>query len=180
MTRFVTLLRGVNVGKAKRVAMADLRSLLESLGYGGVRTLLNSGNAVFDGPTESPANHAQRIQAAMVRELGVEALVIVRSAKDMAAVVAGNKLAALATDPSRLLVAVASDPKALAALQLPARAEWGSDEVHVGKHAAYVWCANGILESKVAVALLKGLARSGTTRNWSTVEKLHALLQRAI
>jgi uncharacterized protein (DUF1697 family) len=179
MTRFVALLRGVNVGKAKRVAMADLRSLLESLGYGDVRTLLNSGNAVFDGPAETQAKHAQRIQAAVARDLGVEALVVVKSARDVAAIVAGNKLSAIATDPSRLLVAVANDSKALAMLTLPARAEWGVDEVHIGRHAAYVWCANGILESKVAVALLKGLARSGTTRNWSTVEKLHALLQRA-
>jgi uncharacterized protein (DUF1697 family) len=76
-------------------------------------------------------------------------------------------------------VAVTNNSKALAALESLAKAEWGSDEVHVGKHAAYVWCANGILQSKVAVALLKNLARSGTTRNWSTVEKLHALLQRA-
>jgi uncharacterized protein (DUF1697 family) len=179
MARFVALLRGVNVGKAKRVAMADLRLLLESLGYSDVRTLLNSGNAVFDGPVEPPAKHARRIQAAVASELGVDALVIVKTAKDMAAIVAGNKLAAIATDPSRLLVAITNDSKALAALESLAKIEWGSDDIHVGKHAAYVWCANGILESKVAVELLKGLARSGTTRNWSTVEKLHALLQRA-
>jgi uncharacterized protein (DUF1697 family) len=179
MTRFVAFLRGVNVGKAKRVAMADLRALLESLGYGDVRTLLNSGNAVFDGPAESPAKHAQRIQAAIARDLGVDALVVVKSARDIAAIVAGNKLSAIATDPSRLLVAVANDSKAFAILELPPRAEWGADEVHVGNHAAYAWCANGILESKVAIALLKGLARSGTTRNWATIEKLHAMLQRA-
>jgi len=96
----------------------------------------------------------------------------------MAAVVAGNKLVAIAADPSRLLVALTNDPKPLAALESFARGEWGADEVHIGKHAVYVWCANGILESKAAVALLKGLGGSGTTRNWATVEKLHALLQR--
>ena len=47
MPAFVALLRGVNVGKAKRVPMAELRDLLSSLGYTGVATLLNSGNAVF-------------------------------------------------------------------------------------------------------------------------------------
>jgi uncharacterized protein (DUF1697 family) len=46
----VALLRGINVGKAKRVAMADLRALLEELGYADVRTLLNSGNVVFTAP----------------------------------------------------------------------------------------------------------------------------------
>lgn len=176
MNRFVALLRGINVGKAKRVAMADLRALLQTLGYSNVRTLLNSGNAVFDGPGEPPTVHARRIQSAMADKLGVEALVIVKSAKDMAAVVAGNKLATIATDPSRLLVAFTGDAKALVALTSLAKAKWGSDVLHVGKHAAYAWCANGILESKVAVALLRELDGSGTTRNWSTVEKIHALL----
>lgn len=122
--------------------------------------------------------HAQRIQAAVAGELGVDALVIVKSAREMAAVVAGNKLVGIAADPLRLLVALTNDPKPLAALESFARGEWGADVVHVGAHATYVWCPNGMLESKAAVALLKGLGSSGTTRNWSTVQKLHALLQR--
>jgi uncharacterized protein (DUF1697 family) len=153
--------------------------VLESLGFGGVRTLLNSGNAVFDGPTEPDTKHARRIQAAVASELGVDALVIVKSAKDIAAVIAGNNLAVIATDPSRLLVALTNDAKSLAALKSIANAEWGAEEFHVGKHAAYVWCANGILESKAGVALLSGLGHSVTTRNWSTLAKIHALLQNA-
>ncbi len=46
----VALIRGINVGHAKRVAMADLRALVEALGYGEARTLLNSGNVVFSAP----------------------------------------------------------------------------------------------------------------------------------
>ncbi|HNV60958.1 MAG TPA: DUF1697 domain-containing protein [Rhodoferax sp.] len=182
MPRFVAFFRGINVGKAKRIAMADLRALLasSSLGYQNVQTLLNSGNAVFDGPAStSAAQHALRIRAAVASELGVDALVIVKSAKDIAAVVAGNKLAAIATDPSHLLVALTHDAKSLAALASLAQTDWGAEQVHVGPHAAYVWCANGILESKAAVALLKVLASSGTTRNWATVEKLHHMLKAA-
>lgn len=55
MPAFVTLLRGINVGKAKRVPMAELRALLAGLGYGDVQTLLNSGNAVFTHANASPA-----------------------------------------------------------------------------------------------------------------------------
>lgn len=177
MPRFVALFRGINVGKAKRVAMADLRALLESLGYSEVKTLLNSGNAVFGGPAKPPSKHAQRIQSSVASELGVDSLVIVKSAKDVASVIAGNALKNREADPSRLLVALTMDSKALSALDSMAKADWGAEEIHVGKHAAYIWCANGILESKVAVALLKGLASSGTTRNWATVEKIHALLR---
>jgi uncharacterized protein (DUF1697 family) len=179
MARFVALLRGVNVGRAGRVAMADLRALLESLGYSNVRTLLNSGNAVFDGPAQSRSTHARRIQAALASSLGVDALVIVKSAEDIAAVIAGNGLEASASDPSRLLVAFTNDAKSLAALGALATLTRGSEQLHVGTHAAYVWCANGLLKSKVAVAMLGSLRQSGTTRNWATVTKLHALLQAA-
>jgi uncharacterized protein (DUF1697 family) len=70
-----------------------------------------------------------------------------------------------------------NDTKALTALEALARADWGNEKVHVGKHAAYLWCADGILESKAAVALLKGLGGTGTTRNWATLNKIHALLR---
>lgn len=177
MPRFVALFRGINVGRAKRIAMADLRTLLESLGYRDVRTLLNSGNAVFEGPALPPqARHAQRIQAAVAGSLGVESLVIVKSATDMAAIMAGNALAATATDPSRLLVALAQDAKGLAALHALGPGA-GAEQLHVGAHAAYLWCGDGILESKLATGLLKGLAQCGTTRNWATVEKINGLLQ---
>lgn len=60
--RHVALIRGINVGRAKRVAMADLRALVEDLGYGDVRTLLNSGNVVFTSARRPPAKAAARIE----------------------------------------------------------------------------------------------------------------------
>lgn len=176
MPRYVALFRGINVGKAKRIAMADLRVLLTKLGFSDVQTLLNSGNAVFTGAREDPADLALRLRAAVAKKLGVDALVIIKSAADVAGILSGNTLEKLATDHSRLLVAMTNDGKALAALKPLAKAEWGAESVHVGKHAAYVWCANGILESKAAVALLKNLDETGTTRNWATLKKIHTLL----
>ena len=121
MPRYVALFRGINVGKAKRVAMADLRALLEKLGYTDVRTLLNSGNAVFTGGAAAPDKHAQRIRTAVARKLGVDACVIVKSDKDIAGIIAGNALDKIATNPSRLLVAMTADGKALAALKAARR-----------------------------------------------------------
>jgi uncharacterized protein (DUF1697 family) len=177
MSKYVALFRGINVGKAKRIAMADLRALLAGLGYADVATLLNSGNAVFSSASGTADSHAKRIRAAVLAELDVDALVIVKSARQIAAVIDGNALAALATDPARLLVALVNSAQALAAVEALARRDWGDEAMHVGKDAAYLWCANGILESKAAVALLKGLGQTGTTRNWATLGKLHALMQ---
>jgi len=177
MARFVALLRGINVGKAKRIAMADLRALLESLGCTQVRTLLNSGNAVFDSSRSAQAKLAQTIQSAIAKNLGVDTFVIVKSAHDFSQVVAGNALAKHCTDSSRLLVALTQNEQVLETLTALGQADWGAEALHVGSHAAYVWCADGILQSTAAVALMKGLADAGTTRNWATVEKINALLQ---
>lgn len=146
MPRYVALFRGINVGKAKRIAMADLRSLLARLGYQDARTLLNSGNAVFTAEAAPADKIAARIRTEVSKTLGVDALVIVKAERDIAAIVQGNALEKIATDGSRLLVAMAQDPKAIAALRKVARQEWGDEQVHVGKHAAYLWCANGILK----------------------------------
>jgi uncharacterized protein (DUF1697 family) len=175
--RYVALFRGINVGKAKRIAMADLRALLVRLGYAEVQTLLNSGNAVFTGDAAPANQHAARIRAAVAKKLRVDALVIVKAARDMKAIIAGNELVSIATDGSRLLVAVMNDNKHLAPLRTLAAKEWGDEKIHVGKCAAYLWCANGILESQAAVALLKNLESIGTTRNWSTLNKIHALME---
>jgi uncharacterized protein (DUF1697 family) len=72
MPKFVALLRGINVGKAKRVPMADLRALLIGLGHTHVATLLNSGNAVFQAGGGSCARHAKDISGAIAARLKVD------------------------------------------------------------------------------------------------------------
>jgi uncharacterized protein (DUF1697 family) len=177
MPRFVALLRGVNVGGAKRVPMADLRALLATLGYGGVQTLLNSGNAVFTSAGRSTTAHASRIRKAIGESLGFDVPVIVKSASDMEAIESGNKLVSIAADPSRLLVAFTGEPRALDELAALSALVHAPERLHLGKHAAYLWCANGILESKAGAALLGKLGRAATTRNWATVLKISALLR---
>lgn len=176
MPAYVALFRGINVGKAKRIAMADLRKLLEKQGYTNVRTLLNSGNAVFTTRTTPPDKLAGLIRAEVAKKLGVDARVIVKSAGDIEAILADDRLGSKAADHSRLLVAMTPDAKSLAALAALAERNWGDEKVHLGKHAAYVYCTNGILESQALEVLLKALAGEGTTRNWATMTKIQALL----
>jgi uncharacterized protein (DUF1697 family) len=177
MPRFVALLRGINVGKAKRVPMAELRELLTSLGYRNVRTLLNSGNAVFEGPARAAAGHASRIRAAIAERMNLEVPVIVKSAEDIAAACAENALLGKATDHARLLAAFAGREEDLRALEALAPLVKPPERFLVGKHAAYLWCPHGILESRVTEALLGKVGRAATTRNWATVTKIAALLQ---
>lgn len=177
MARYVALLRGVNVGRANRVPMAAFRDLLEQAGCTGARTLLNSGNAVFASPGRSPPALADRIRAALAQQLAVDVPVIVKSRKDLAAVVAGNAVARIATDPSRLLVAFTQDAKALADLEALSRLLHAAERFLVGDHAAYLWCPDGLLASKAAAALLGRPGHAATTRNWATVLKIRDLLE---
>ena len=177
MARFAVLLRGVNVGSAKRVPMAEFRALLEALGHGSVRTLLNSGNAVFDSGERSAARHAQRIHESLLERLKVDVPVVVKSAQDFSAITAGNVLAPIASDPSRLLVAFAQEAAALAALAPVAALAAAPEMMHIGPRAAYLWCPNGILQSQAGEALLGRVGRVVTTRNWGTVCKLEGLLR---
>ncbi|HEV3021187.1 MAG TPA: DUF1697 domain-containing protein [Pirellulales bacterium] len=171
----IALIRGINVGRAKRVAMADLRALVEDLGYGDVRTLLNSGNVVFTTGRPAAGTAAARIEKALSTELGVSARVTVIRAADLSAAIADNPLLEVADDPSRLLVAVLGDPADRPKLERLKRQDWTPDVLAVGTRVAYLWCAEGILTSKLAAAVNRALGDAVTTRNWATMIKLHAL-----
>src|SRR5262245_49532963 len=172
MPTLVALLRGINVGTAKRVAMADLRDLLEKLGYRDVRTLLNSGNAIFATTAVGARTAGTRIEEGLVRRLGVASRVIVFSAAELSAVVAANSLARVATNPSRLMVAFLATPGDGALLEPIASKRWGVEKIVLGPRAAYFWCPEGIIRSEVAAAVGKVLGEAVTVRNWATVLRL--------
>ena len=176
--RHVALIRGINVGRAKRVAMADLRALVERLGYSEVRTLLNSGNVVFTTRGAVSGNAGARIEEGLASKLGVSARVIVLSARELATVVTDNPLLDVADDPSRLLVAVLADPAHRSWLKPLVQQDWAPEALAVGARVAYLWCPNGMMASRLAEAVGRVLRDGVTTRNWATMTKLHALAGR--
>jgi uncharacterized protein (DUF1697 family) len=173
----VALIRGINVGRAKRVAMADLRALVAGLGYGDVRTLLNSGNVVFTSRGGVVGDAAARIERAMATRLGVSARVTVLTAAELKASVAKNPLHEVALNPSRLLVAVLREPADRRHLLVLTRQDWTPDRLAVGARVAYLWCGEGLLDSRLAQAVGRALGDGVTTRNWSTMTKIHALVE---
>jgi uncharacterized protein (DUF1697 family) len=173
--RYIALLRGVNVGRAKRIAMADLRQLMADLGYTDVRSHLNSGNVVFSAARLTPARAAAAIEEALVLKLGVASRVTVLGADDLASVIADNPLLAVATDHSRLVAFVFADPALRAEVETLCAHDWSPGALAVGRRAAYAWGADGILECAAATAVGKQLGDATTSRNWTTLCKLYAL-----
>jgi uncharacterized protein (DUF1697 family) len=201
--QFVALLRGINVGTAKRVPMADLRSLVEELGYSEVRTLLNSGNVVFTATKTEPRQAALRIQKALEEKLGVSARVMVVSAEELSRVVAANPLTRIADNPSRLMVGILAEEADREKLADIAGKDWGNERIawaaapvargagakgtsDKGKgarsdgdaaRAFYMWIPDGVIESKLNAAVTKVLRNGVTARNWSTMLKLKEMTE---
>lgn len=172
---YVAFLRGINVGRAKRIAMADLRVLLEGLGYTKVRSVLNSGNVVFHADGISAAEAAGAIEEVLVLKLGVAAKTIVLERDELAAIVEANPLLDVAMDHSRLIVFLLADPTQRDKLAALHDRDWGCEHLALGQRAAYVWCPEGMLDSAAATALGKQLGDGTTSRNWNTLMKLHAM-----
>lgn len=171
----LALFRGINVGKAKRIAMADLRETFEAIGFSEVRTLLNSGNVVFNAGHGTAAAHAAKIRAAVAERSGVSANVLVLGAKDLDTAIAGNPFTDRIDDPSRMLLgffAEGVDRKLFEAL----KTAFPEEAFAIGTNACYLWCPNGILESRIGDALVGVKFRDMvTTRNWSTALRLQTM-----
>jgi uncharacterized protein (DUF1697 family) len=165
VARQIALLRGINVGGNKRVEMARLRALLEELGYQGVRTYVNSGNAVFSGPRRSE----KHLETAIAKTFGFDVPVVLRSRDELADVVRANPLRDVASDPAKhLVVFCAAD----ASIDLDP-ADFAPDTFEVRGREVYLWASGGIATSPVAKLLAtKSLGDKSTARNWRTVEKL--------
>jgi len=175
-TSQILLLRGVNLGSHKRVAMPALRSLLADAGFSEVRTYVASGNVVLSS-SDAPASVAAEVERLIAERFGFDVDVIVRTRDELAEVVAGNPLAEVAVDPKRYQVTFledAVDPEAVERLDLAAFEP--ERLVSVGREL-YTWHPDGIGRSKLwsKLASSRGLGAHGTARNWNTVKKLLAM-----
>ncbi len=176
MPRFVALLRGVNVGKGKRLPMAEFKAVLEGLGYTDVGTLLNSGNAVFTSLARSQRKHEASIAAALQKTMGVATPVVVKSAADWSAILGSSPISPPEADHSKYLVVFAAEEEALLELSPLQELAQAPERFIVTKVAAFLHCPAGVLQSRVGEALLGKADKRVTTRNWATVMKLATLV----
>jgi len=173
---YIALLRGINVGAAKRVSMADLRAVVTGLGFGDVRTLLNSGNVVFTTSRAVGGNVGGRIERALEERTGVWARVTMLTDSELIEIVSANPLGKIATNPSRYMVSVLASPADRKLIVPLLKREWQGEVIALGERVAYFWCPEGITKSTIAPEVARLLRDGVTTRNWATMTKLHAML----
>ncbi len=174
---YVGLLRGINLGGHAKVAMADLRALVAGLGFGDVRTLLQSGNVVFRGDHDSPAALEGRLEAEAVRHLGQRIDFFVRTADEWAAIVARNPFShEAARDPGHLVVMCLKQAPAATAVEALQATITGPEVLRADGRQLYITYPAGIGPSRLTGAAIESRLRTrGTARNWNTVLKVAAL-----
>lgn len=175
MARQIALLRGINLGAARRVSMPELRELLTGLGYGDVRTLLQSGNVVLTSDA-APEALARDLERQIADGLGAETPVVVRTRDELADVIARDPFGDIADDPRRYQVSfLAGEPDPEGVRELEA-ADLAPERVEVSGREVYAWHPEGIQRSPLARLVTdERLGVVATARNWNTVTKLLAL-----
>lgn len=169
MTRYIALLRGINVGGRNKVPMAALRDTCESIGCAEVATYIQSGNVVLTSPLDAPKLRAG-LEAAIAEQLGVSPVVVVRTHRQLADVVAGNPFAA--ADPDHLHVAFLSETPDAGQVAGLAELDHPPEEVAVRGDEAYFHLPNGLGRAKIPELFGRRVKTPATVRNWRTVNKL--------
>ncbi len=171
--RVVALLRGINIGPNKRIAMADLRAIVESLGHTDVETYLQSGNVLFT-PKRRGKDLGEPLSVAIREATGHDVAVVVRTGAELARVVEANPYPV--DDPTRVVVAFLADAVDLGDLALGDLSSYLPDELTISGRELYVSVPNGQGRSKLMEALTKrSLPTTLTVRNWRTVTALAEL-----
>jgi uncharacterized protein (DUF1697 family) len=185
MTRYVALLRGINVGGRNKVAMSDLRQVSESLGHTEVATYIQSGNLVFTSLDESANGLADALEAEIARSLGVSPAVVVLSRADLAQVIADNPFPD-ESNPKALHAVFYREPitdqaiAAVAGAEQKAQAKGSRDEAAVAGCTLFMRTPDGLGRSELAAQLARSVTKTaGTARNWATVNRLLEMLDPA-
>ena len=179
MAAYALFLRGINVGGNKLVPMADLRALIEKLGFTEVSTLMQSGNAVFRGPAQAPPALEKRFESAVAKRFGFESDCILRTAKEWTALMAENPFPSEARSaPGHLLVVLLREAPRMGAVEAVRAAIKGPEQVGLVGRQLWAVYPVGQGTSKLTLPVIeKALGTRGTARNWNTVTKVAELLK---
>ena len=167
--RWVLLLRAVNLGPNNKLAMKDLKALLEGLGHTEVKTYLNSGNATFESPKRSAKQLADEVEKALRKDLALDVRACVRRDSDVRAMLAG-----LPKLPGYVSITVLFDKPTPARLKAFLETDWSPEVVTGNDQAIYTGFQNAARTNLTIGKLEKALGVSGTARTPGTLQKLLA------
>jgi uncharacterized protein (DUF1697 family) len=174
-SRYIVLLRGINVGGHARIAMADLRAMLTDLGYDDVATVLQSGNAVVTA-NASAARIATDVSARLHADTKLAVTCVVRTVDEMRTALDRDPYEGHANDPAKYVIGFMDRAPTEAKVARMDPASFAPDEFRIIGREAYIWCPDGLRDTKLtAPNFERKLGVSMTVRNWNTCQKVFAL-----
>jgi uncharacterized protein (DUF1697 family) len=177
ITRYVALLRGINVSGRNMIPMAKLRSLCAEIGWSEVATYINSGNVIFSSTAKAPALE-DAIERSIEERFGHTISVIVRSAAQWPAYLEGNPFPRETTaEPKAVMLALSKKPPRSDAATLLRERAVNGEKVEQAGDAIWIHYGGGMAKSKLAPALFdRAVGSPVTTRNWRSVVKIGEML----
>lgn len=177
MKTYISLLRGINVSGQKKIRMEELRSLFESLGFGEVRSYVQSGNVIFTSDLPDGAQIARLIEERIEETFGFKAPVLVREPADFARIVDSNPFISTGESDHKghYVVFLYSPPtwEALGSLENPNGA---GDAFAPGAQEIFLHTPGGFGKTKLDNNFFeRKLGVTATTRNWKTVKTLYEM-----
>lgn len=177
-TRFVVLLRGINVGGKNKVPMAELRDTLNGTGFADVVTYIQSGNVILDGRARNEQQVIDDVAGAIADDFGLDIPVVARPVEAWSAIMTANPFPEGESEPKFLHVYFCDTAPSDEALNGFDPSPYEPDLFQAVGRELYVWYANGASRSKLTGAVLeRKLGVTATARNWSTVLKLAELIE---
>ena len=178
MRTWVALLYSIVLAPKRRVIMAELRALALELGYAAPRTLLASGNLIFEAEAEDARDVEARLEPAFAARFGRPIEIIVRDGAEWGRLVDGNPFPAEAERmPSRVWARVMRAPVDAGLVERLEPFRAGEERVAVVGGDLWVCLPNGVAGSRLASAMTPArTGGAGTFRNWNTLRKIEGAL----
>jgi uncharacterized protein (DUF1697 family) len=174
MTKYVALLRGINVGGKNSLPMQGLRDILATLGCADVQTYIQSGNAVFR-CADDRILLGDTLAAAVAKQFGFTPTVLLLSVADYRSILEANPFPAAIDDPKSLHVSFLAATPPEPDLQMLETLKSPTERFELLDKAFYLHAPDGIGRSKLAARVEKCLGVQATGRNWRTASKLAEL-----
>ena len=171
---YIALLRGINVG-GKVLKMADLMEAVAGLGFGDVRTYLQSGNMVFKAARASNAELAGRIASRILSHKAMDVKIMVRSIHEWDRVISGNPYAQAEEKPKTVHAFILDDQPGEDRIAILRAKDAGSEEWTIAGDALYLHTPDGFGKSVLGNLIERTLKVPMTARNWNTVKALKEL-----
>jgi uncharacterized protein (DUF1697 family) len=174
MNVVICMLRGINLGAHNRVKMDDLKKLCTSLKLCDPQTYVQSGNVIFKTDERDLDKLRAKLEGAIHKKFGFQTDAILRSAKDLREVIAGNPFAKRKDiHPGKLLVTFFTGDPGEPARKQARSIKCDPEELFIEGREAYIYFPNGAGRSKLNWALIpRTLKMQGTARNWNSVSKI--------